>query len=248
MLLIIAKPFKHFGHNRFYKGVDNAYHFLCSNQNLLVDYLLNIESSKLICSEALDNLTYNGKKYQFITWPLEPVGLAAEIFYRNGAWNGLTAVCYGEHYTETWWVAFGCNEAHLTGRFSTDEFRKAFLISIDYFDKFLTFAAMLPGGLILPRFKSTFIDKVPAAKRDDYPEPHNLMDAYYKTRTMFKIDQQVVTLSRGETEVLAMIARGFNSHEIGKARGTSVKTVETGMTLRSELSQLYHDQFGVLLK
>jgi DNA-binding CsgD family transcriptional regulator len=248
-----------FGHHRFYKNANNEYYFFCSNRDLVTDYVLNIDSSKMLYNETLDMLTYNGTKYRFISWPIDPISNPGKIFYKNGIWHGLTAIHFNDEYTDAWWVAFDCDGAHLMERFSTVDFRKAFLLSIDYFEKFRRLTNTVPTGLILPRFKSFFEDNRDLITTNDpIALTNDLMESYYKNRTMFMVNDKIVSLSKGETDVLSALAmKGYNSQEIALARGVSVKTIEnqfasikrkTGMKLRSELFKLYHDQFGTLLQ
>ena len=185
-----------------------------------------------------------------------------ELMYKNDAWHGITILSYSDEYTEAWWVSLSCKDIHLSAMLGTENFRKKLLLSIDYFNKSLLSLVKFPENFVSPSYKKPFDDKLPAADLEKFESNNtndisSIINAYYKKGVMFIIDEKVVMLTKAETEVLSMIARGMSSLEIGTTRGTSTKTVEnqlasikhkTGMNLRSELSQLYYDQFGVLLK
>ena len=251
---------KGFGCLRVYK--DDSYYLISNNLAYVEDYISTIDHSGVFYRKIIGREDYNGKIYKFILWPLEPANEPMKMMYKIGLWNGVSAIYYDDDYTEIWWAAGGIQDRHLLQIMTGADFHKNFLLSIDYFEKSLKLLVTFPEDLVLPKYNRSFADKLPLLDIENFKLEHSkdiarIISAYYKTSTMFKIGDQVVSLTKGETEVLSMIARGFNSHEIGEARGSSVKTVEnqlssiklkTGISLRSELCKLYYDQFGALLK
>ena len=182
--------------------------------------------------------------------------------YRNGFWNGLTAINYQEHYTDVWWVAVEIENTRISELYKREDFRRNFLISIDYFEKALNLLVDIPETLEFPSYGGAIrISYSISEEEEEYlsrvKSAGDLLHIYYNKNTLYRINNKIITLTKAESEVLSLSAQGHSGHEIARIRGASIKTIDnqlssikqkTGLSLRSALCKLYYDQFGALLK